>query len=311
MLVIESKFIKTTALESGFDICGIAAVHPLDDSRARFESWLSAGNGGGLAYLERNIDKRFSPSLLLEGAASIIVCGVNCKNDTTTSDTFISDTPKIAAYACTTDYHITIKRMLQSIAGKLEERYGPIRFRAFTDSAPLHEKRWAIEAGLGWQGRNSLLINPHYGTFLLLGELLVDRTVDTYDTPFEGDGCAACHQCMEACPNAAILPGRNIDTRRCISRLTIEKSASDDSSRDSETALHGWIFGCDACQLVCPWNRHTPLCTNPEFKQQFDPRSLTYDFWSRLGEEEFERLFASTPLSRCGLSNLKKNLPKP
>ena len=180
----------------------------------------SGGFDGGLGYLRRNVEKRFSPAELMPGARSVVVCGVSYKNDTSLGygDTAV---PKVASYARSGDYHVAVKEMLYETAARLGLKEDGTGFRAFTDTAPLLEKRLACEAGLGFIGRNTLLVSPRYGSFLLLGELVVDVPVDIYDRPYEGIGCGACRRCVEHCP-AGALTGEGLDARRCISRLTVE-----------------------------------------------------------------------------------------
>ncbi len=316
--------IKDIILGEGFDTCGITRVRPWSDHRAFYDSWLRRGLGGHLEYMRRNTDKRFDPALLMPGAKSIVVCGVSYKNDTSMGYGE-SLSPKIASYARAADYHDSIKSMLKAAAAKLEERHGAFRWRAFTDSAPVLEKRAAVEAGIGWIGRNTLLVSPRHGSFLLLGELFMDRAVDTYDTTYAGAGCGGCTRCVDACPNGALTP-EGLDTRRCIACITIEKGsrsgsgdtsgsapydatdatpdiASGDIPRPADT--HGWIFGCDECQSVCPYNISAPFHSDPRFSPLFDPREITSEDWLAMSPEQFERDFAATPLARAGLGRLK------
>lgn len=300
--------IKDIATQEGFDLCGIVPARPFTDQRAFYDGWLRRGFGDGLDYLGRNVDKRFDPSLLVPGAKSIVVCGVSYKNDT--GDGYgESRSPKIASFARAADYHSTIKAMLEAVASRLEQRCGTFHWRAFTDSAPVLEKRAAVEAGLGWRGRNTLLISPRYGSFVLLGELIIDREADVYDTLQAGAGCGNCMRCVDACPNGALTP-EGLDTRRCIARITIEKKAPHDpcdtAGETSRTVpTHGWIFGCDECQSVCPYNIAAPLFSDPRFTPMFDPRDLTAEDWLAMTPEEFRHRFAATPLSRAGLDKLK------
>jgi epoxyqueuosine reductase len=174
--------------------------------------------------------------------------------------------------------------------------------RAFVDSAPLLEKQYAVEAGLGWIGRQSLLITPEYGSYVLLGELVLCEEADRYDTPYTGIGCGECRRCMEACPTGAVVSEMTINTSRCISCHTIE--AEPQTSLD----LHGWIFGCDECQNICPYNRRATLHRNPSFDPLFDPRNISAEQWREMSEEDFSVRFGSTPLKRSGLERIKKNI---
>lgn len=294
----QSENIKQLAVRAGFDLCGIVPTHHLKSDEQRFLRWLEDRNHSSLGYLERNIDKRFNPALLMPGARSVVVCGVNYKN--LYSMGYPRGTKaKIASYALKRDYHTTIKEMLFKFASQLKELYPELRFRAFTDSAPLAEKSLAVEAGLGWIGRQSLLVTPKYGTFVHLAELVIDQECDQYDKPLEGVGCSECRACVRHCPAGAINPNRTIDARRCIACRTIE------SVEQSDEPLHGWIFGCEECQSCCPHNRNTPLTEHPDFKPIFSPEELPEERWLEMSEEEFSEILGSTPITRSGLERIK------
>lgn len=288
--------IKATASAVGFDICGVTKCKNFALDKAFLESWIESGFASDLDYLKRNTDKRADATLLVEGAKSVIVCGVNYKNPYSLGYA-AKATNKIASYALTTDYHTTIKGMLKQMCDELKRLCPTLSGRCFTDSAPVFEKRYAVEAGLGWIGRQSLLITPQYGSFVLLGVAIISEQCDSYDTPYTGVGCGNCRRCIDACPNCAIIE-RHIDTRRCISKATIE--------RDNDALpLHGWIFGCDECQSCCPYNHTSPLCCNDLFRPTFDPAAIE---WDKIGEAEFEIHFAKTPLARATLARLKRNM---
>lgn len=282
-------------------MCGICRAVDFDSDRAFFEQWLEDGCHGGLAYLERNVDKRFSPSTLVRGARSVVVCGVVYRNDTSLTPDGPLHSPRVASYARSVDYHVTIKEMLMTMAGMLGLKEAGVGFRAFTDTAPLAEKRLAREAGLGFIGRNTLLVSPRLGSFLLLGELVVCDDADSYDEPYAGPACGRCRRCIDACP-AGALTSHGLDARLCIARATIEPAYGD--SRPA-TDTCGWIFGCDCCQSVCPYNAAAPVYVNDRFRPLFDPRAIGTDEWLAMSEEEFGSRFASTPLSRSGLERIK------
>lgn len=288
--------IKTSASAVGFDICGVTKCKNFALDKAFLESWIESGFASDLDYLKRNTDKRADATLLVEGAKSVIVCGVNYKNLYSLGYT-AKATNKIASYALTTDYHTTIKSMLKQMCDELKRLCPTLSGRCFTDSAPVFEKRYAVEAGLGWIGRQSLLITPQYGSFVLLGVAIISEQCDSYDAPYTGVGCGNCRRCIDACPNSAIIE-RHIDTRRCISKATIE--------RDNDALpLHGWIFGCDECQSCCPYNAKAPLATNPLFAPTINP--LTID-WQKMSEAEFTLHFATSPLSRTTPQRIKENI---
>ena len=273
--------IKMLAHEVGFDLCGVAQCHNFEEDKSFLKEWIGQGYASSLDYLKRNIECRADANLLVEGAKSVIVCAVSYKNKI--SDGYPADhTAKVASYACTTDYHTTIKQMLFDLCKRLKEIDADFSARCFVDSAPIFEKRYAVEAGLGWVGRQSLLVTPEFGSFVLLGEIVMTAECNEYDKPLESVGCGECRRCVEACPNGAIKE-RHIDTSRCISCATIE-CRSDEEGCDT----HGWIFGCDECQTVCPYNRKAPYFRNPKFTPLFNPIERTPE------KEEFK----NTPMMR-------------
>ena len=302
--MITKNFIINRAKKVGFDLVGVVPAEDLVEQRKCFEEWLLAGNHSTLSYLERNIDKRFDVQLLVENSHSVIVCGVSYLSPYSRGydEGFGA---KIASYALNDDYHLTIKSMLAELAEELKREHSELKYRAFVDSAPVAEKSLAVRAGFGWIGRQSLVVNPKLGTMFHLGELVINDVVDEYDTPIEGVGCGSCRRCVEACPNQAILESRLVDTRRCISCRTIEREGCNDN-----ISLDGWIFGCDACQSVCPFNQHAPLHSNPKFDPRINPYELTAERWSAMTEEEFEAIASTTPMTRSGLQRIKGNLGK-
>ena len=302
--MITKNFIINRAKKVGFDLVGVVPAEALVEQRKCFEEWLLAGNHSTLSYLERNIDKRFDVQLLVENSHSVIVCGVSYLSPYSRGYDEGFGT-KIASYALNDDYHLTIKSMLAELAEELKREHSELKYRAFVDSAPVAEKSLAVRAGFGWIGRQSLVVNPKFGTMFHLGELVISDVVDEYDTPMEGVGCGSCRRCVEACPNQAILESRLVDTRRCISCRTIEREGCNDN-----ISLDGWIFGCDACQSVCPFNQHAPLHSNPKFDPRINPYELTAERWSAMTEEEFEATASTTPMTRSGLQRIKGNLGK-
>ncbi len=299
--MLDRSTLKKLAAEAGFDLCGVAPCRRLEENERRFRGWLEAGYQASLDYLERNADKRFDPRLLVEGARTAVVCAVSYKNPA--SEGYPAEhRAKIASYACTRDYHATIKEMLGRLFAALRRCYPALEGRAFVDTAPLAEKQLAVEAGLGWIGQQSLLVTPRYGTYVLLGELLLCDEAESYDAPYEGPGCGTCRRCVESCPTGAIVAPRMIDAGRCISCHTIEREPA------GKIDLDGWIFGCDACQSNCPHNRRAPRHANPAFDPQFDPVQMTPATWLAIEEDEFTRRFGGTPLARSGLRRMQENI---
>ena len=301
--MLNAQHIKELAREVGFDLCGVARCRNFEDDKRFLEGWIERGYASSLDYLKRNIDRRADAAALVEGAKSVIVCAVAYKNHI--SEGYPADhKAKVASYACTTDYHTTIKQMLFELCDRLKESAPSLSGRCFVDSAPIFEKRYAVEAGLGWIGRQSLLVTPEYGTFVLLGEIVINEECDSYDVPLVSVGCGECRRCVEACPNSAVKE-RHIDTSRCISCATIEREGEGEKA-----PLHGWVFGCDECQTVCPYNRKAPLATNHRFAPQYNPIELTSEWWLSLSKEGFLERFGGTPLERAGLERMQANIKK-
>ena len=297
---MDTRRIKQLAHEVGFDLCGITPAQHLKAGEERFQQWLNRGYGASLEYMHRNCDKRFDARLLVDGARSVVVCGVSYKNDAD-DEYYHHCRTKIASYARNRDYHKSVKKMLLQLLKKLQEHYPTLQGRAFVDSAPISEKLHAVEAGLGWVGGQSLLITPQFGSYIHLGLLVLCDDVDFYDKPYQGVGCGECHRCRDACPTGAIVGHGTIDTRRCISCHTIEAAPS------NEIDLNGWIFGCDECQRHCPYNKIAPPHSNEAFNPLFDPAEFGAEQWLAMSEEEFSATFAATPLKRSGLKRIQQN----
>lgn len=298
--MIAHLYIKRLAAGAGFDLCGIAPCRHLAENEALFRAWLARGRQSSLGYLERNVDKRFDARRLVEGARTAVVCAVSYKNRVGEGYPPGHRT-KVASYACAADYHATLRTMLGGMLDALRAAHPGLGGRAFVDTAPLAEKQLAVEAGLGWIGRQSLLVTPRFGSFVLLGELVLDAACDRYDEPLAGAGCGSCRRCVEACSTGAVCNDRAIDARRCISCHTIERTPA------AEIALDGWIFGCDACQSRCPYNLRAPLHLHPAFDPLFDPLSFPPERWLAMEEAEFRTSFGRTPLMRSGLRRLQAN----
>ena len=301
--MILSDHIKSAAQRLGFDLCGIARCQNFDVNERAYMRWLEAGYDSSLGYMRNHLDKRFDVRQLVEGAKTVVVCAVSYKSEISGGYTD-SDRCKIASYACNRDYHKTLKKMLLRLLSELQSHYPQLQGRAFVDSAPLLEKQYAVEAGLGWIGRQSLLVTPEFGSYVLLGELVLDMEADAYDAPYEGVGCGECRRCIEACPTTAIVAPMTINTAKCISCRTIE------TANDTNIDLHGWIFGCEECQNCCPYNSRAAMHRNDAFNPLFDPRNISAEQWLEMSEEEFSVRFGTTPLKRSGLERIKKNIKK-
>lgn len=299
--MLDYQHIKKLAADAGFDLCGLTPCGHLAPNEAWLRAWLGKGYQSSLTYMERNIEKRADPRRLVEGARTAVVCAVSYKNRVGEGYPPGHRT-KVASYACTADYHTTIKGMLNGMLETLKAADPGLGGRAFVDTAPLLEKQLAVEAGLGWIGRQSLLVTPRHGTYVLLGELLLTEQADAYDAPFEGSRCGRCRNCIESCPTEAIAAPKVIDTGRCISCHTIEREPA------AGIDLDGWIFGCDRCQSCCPHNQKAPMHANPAFDPVFDPLAMDAEAWMAMDEAEFEARMGATPLSRSGLARIRGNI---
>ena len=267
-----SKTIKKLAKKIGFSSCGISKARFLKEEEKNFEDWLSQGKQGTMSYLERNFDKRLNPKKLVPGAKSVISLTFNYFPPKKISNTnnFI-----ISKYAYGKDYHYIIKEKLNALFSKIKEKLGNVEGRVFVDSAPIHERAWAKISGLGWIGKNSLLINKNMGSYFFLAEIVCDLDLE-YDS-IVSDHCGTCSKCIDACPTNAITEAQVIDANRCISYLTIENK--DDIPKELSQSFNDYIFGCDICQDVCPWNRFSKPHNEKELlpKEELNKHSATLE----------------------------------
>lgn len=296
-----TQILKTIAQELGFSFCGISKAEFLKEERDHLEEWLKRGYQGKMSYLENHFDKRLDPSLLVPGAKSVVSLIYNYfpQKDLTAPDKL-----KIAKYAYGEDYHFVIKDKLKKFMERLSEEIGEIHGRAFVDSAPVMERAWAQKSGLGWIGKNSLLLNRSAGSFFFLAELILDIELD-YDGPIK-DYCGTCTACMDACPTDAIPAPYVVDGSKCISYFTIELK------EEIPTAVKGkfenWIFGCDICQDVCPWNRFASPHSEPRFDPSENLKAMKEADWEEITEEVFQKMFGKSALKRTGHKGLTRNI---
>jgi epoxyqueuosine reductase len=300
--------IKQKALEIGFDLVGITTADPLDAGQISvFKDWLDKGLAAQMNFFYKNFDKRINPSLLLDGAKSIIVAAINYKTPTITKNISLQyPSGKIASYAQYEDYHTFIKRNLRKLADYLSSVAGKNhKFKICVDSAPLAEKALAARAGLGFIGKNHLLINPQLGPQLLLGEIITTIEL-TPDNPIEPD-CRDCDKCIKNCPTGALRPDGLLDANKCISYLTIEHKSEIPATLASK--IGDRLFGCEECILACPYQKIAPLCRNKHFKFYPGPPKAGCDLSEilKMKQSEFDERFADSPLKRIGLERLKRN----
>ena len=297
-----TRFIKETALSLGFTHCGIAKAAPLDEDARRLEKWLHAGMHGSMQYLENHFDLRIDPSKLVPGAKSVITLTQNYF----TPKKQPADSPKISTYAYGTDYHFVIKEKLNKLLEAIQQKAGDIVGRGFVDSAPVLERTWAQKSGAGWIGKNGNLISKKDGSFFFIATLIVDLPL-VYDDPFAKDYCGSCTKCIDACPTDAILPDKTIAGNKCISYFTIElKDAIIPSEMKGK--FDNWMFGCDTCQDVCPWNRFSKQHAEPGFTPNTAIETFGLQEWNNLTKEGFKNVFKSSPLQRSKFEGITRNL---
>ena len=299
---VHTSIIKETSCLLGFDFCGIAAAQKLDEDARRLENWLANGMHGSMKYMENYFDLRIDPQKLVPGAKSVITLLINyfpLKNQT-------ADSPKISKYAYGKDYHNVIKDKLKIFLKTLHEKIGKVHGRGFVDSAPVLERSWAQKSGLGWIGKNGNLITKNNGSFYFIATLITDLELE-YDDPFVKDYCGTCTKCIDSCPTDAILPNKIIDGSKCISYFTIElKEMMVPSEMKGKFA--NWMFGCDTCQDVCPWNRFSKGTDEIEFSPLPETLNFTSNDWEELTEESFKIIFKDSPIRRAKFAGIKRNL---
>ena len=264
-----SQLIKRLAKQIGFSSCGISKARFLHEEEKNFEDWLNQGYQGTMSYLERNFDKRLDPTKLVPGAKSIISLTFNYFH---TKKIFDDNSFLISKYAYGKDYHIIIKDKLKELFSQMKKEVGDIEGRVFVDSAPIHERAWAKISGLGWIGKNSLLLNKKMGSYFFLAEIVCDLDLE-YDSTIS-DHCGTCTKCIDACPTDAITQAQVVDANRCISYLTIENK--NEIPKELSKSFNNYIFGCDICQDVCPWNKFSTSHNEKEFLPKEEPVSYTH-----------------------------------
>lgn len=297
-----TALVKETALRLGFDYCGISKAEKLEDDEKRLADFLNKGYNGKLAYLENWFDKRVDPTLLVPGAKSVVVLMLNYYP----AEKQRADAPQVAKYAYGKDYHLVIRNKLNEFFEILREQIGEINGRGFTDSAPVLEKSWANKSGLGWVGKNGLLITKQSGSFFNLATLITDLELIP-DNPFVKDYCGTCTRCIDACPTEAILPNKVVNGSKCISYFTIE--LKDEFIPDEmKGAFENRMFGCDICQDVCPWNRFSTPTKEAEYQPIWEILNYSEKDWDELSEDKFREVFRYSPLKRAKFKGIKRNL---
>nr|WP_199075365.1 tRNA epoxyqueuosine(34) reductase QueG [Pedobacter sp. ASV19] len=297
-----SKVIKEEALRLGFMQCGISRAGFLEEEAPRLEKWLNQNHHGKMAYMENHFDKRLDPRLLVEGAKSVISLTLNYFPQQNQTD---PDAPKISKYAFGNDYHEVIKEKLFQLLEFIREQIGEVSGRAFVDSAPVLDRAWAKKSGIGWVGKNSNIISKKSGSFFFLAELIIDLELEE-DIPFSTDHCGTCTKCIDACPTEAILSPYIIDAKKCISYLTIE--LKDEIPAHFSDKMDNWMFGCDVCQDVCPWNRFSVPHSEPQFQPKENLLQMKKEDWLDLTEDVFKTIFKNSAVKRTKFKGLTRNI---
>jgi len=293
--------IKSSAYELDFSFCGVSKADYLKDEAVKLKNWLDKKKHGQMTYMQNNFEKRLNPGLLVENAKSIISVLLNYypKTKLTTENNY-----KIAKYAYGKDYHFVLKNKLHKLISIIENNTGKRNCRAFVDSAPVMEKTWAQKSGLGWIGKNTCLINKNIGSFFFIGQIIIDFELN-YDKPGI-NYCGDCTKCIDACPTGAITKPFEIDANKCISYLTIEyKNKLPDELKNK---FNDWVFGCDICQDVCPWNRFAKPHNEPAFYPNKGLQKMGKTDWENLDKENFKKIFSDSAVKRIKFEGLKRNI---
>ncbi len=296
-----SQLIKQKAEKFGFQSCGISKAEFLEEEAPRLEAWLNKGYHGEMKYMENHFDKRLNPTLLVDGAKSVISLSYNYFPKVKIDEI---NNFKISKYAYGEDYHEVIKDILKEMVAELQEEIGEFGFRVFVDSAPVLEKAWARKSGLGWVGKNANLITKKHGSFYFLAEIICDLELE-YDLAVT-DHCGSCRACIDACPTQAIVSDRIVDGSKCISYATIElKNEIPDYFNGK---MDDWMFGCDVCQDVCPWNRFSAPTLQEKFAPNFQKLNFRKNEWKELTQELFSEIFKKSAVKRTKFSGLMRNI---
>ncbi|WP_371863332.1 tRNA epoxyqueuosine(34) reductase QueG [Patiriisocius marinistellae] len=295
-----TALIKAEATRLGFLSCGISKAEFLEEEAPRLEAWLNKNMHGEMGYMENHFDKRLDPTKLVEGSKSVISLLLNYYP----SQFQNQDSYKISKYAYGTDYHFVIKDKLKQLLHFIEENIGKVHGRAFVDSAPVLDKAWAAKSGLGWIGKHSNLLSKQTGSFYFIAELIVDLDLE-YDAPVT-DHCGSCTACIDACPTQAIVEPYKVDGSKCISYFTIELKKEIPTA--FKNTFDEWMFGCDICQDVCPWNRFSKSHNEPLFDPNPQLLSMDKKDWEEITKEVFNNIFKKSPVKRTKFTGLKRNI---
>jgi len=296
-----SDIIKTEAKRLGFLSCGISKAEFLETEAPRLETWLNKNMYGQMQYMENHFDKRVDPTKLVDDSKSVISLLLNYFPSEIQKD---ESAPKISKYAYGTDYHFVIKDKLKSLLHFIQDEIGDVHGRAFVDSAPVLDKAWAAKSGLGWIGKHSNLLTQQVGSFYFIAELIIDLDLE-YDT-ITSDHCGTCTACIDACPTQAITEPYVVDGSKCISYFTIE--LKENIPNDFKGQFDDWMFGCDICQDVCPWNKFSKAHSEPLFNPHPELLEMTKKDWQEITEDTFKKVFQKSAVKRTKYSGLTRNI---
>ena len=295
-----TQLIKTEAKRLGFLSCGISKAQFLEEEAPRLEKWLNKNMHGQMSYMQNHFDKRLDPTKLVEDSKSVVSLLLNYYPEQTQTE----GSYKLSKYAYGTDYHFVIKDKLKQLLAFINEEIGEVYGRAFVDSAPVLDKAWAAKSGLGWIGKHSNLLSQKTGSFYFIAELIIDLELD-YDNPTT-DHCGTCTACIDACPTQAIVEPYVVDGSKCISYFTIE--LKDELPSNMKDKFDDWMFGCDVCQDVCPWNRFSKPHNEPLFNPHPELLSMTKNDWQDITKDVFNKLFKKSAVKRTKFSGLQRNI---
>ncbi len=296
-----AQLIRDAALRLGFQAVGFSKAERLDEEAQRLEEWLNRGYHGEMSYMERHFEKRVDPRLLVPGTKSVVTLLYNYYTPIKQTD---ESAPKISQYAYSEDYHYVIKRKLKELSQEIRNEIGDVHGRVFVDSAPVMERSWAERAGLGWIGKHSLILNRERGSFAFIAVMMLDIEIEP--TQPTHDYCGTCTRCIDACPTDAIVGDKLVDGSKCISYFTIE--LKDQIPTEVKGQFENWMFGCDICQDVCPWNRFAQPHNEPAFEPKQQLLDMTRQDWIDLTEDVFTDIFDRSPVQRTGYEGLKRNI---
>lgn len=299
-----TQLIRNHALELGFDACGFAKAGRLEDEERRLEQWLKEDRQGTMDWMNQNFDKRVDPTLLVPGSKTVVSLIASYHHPSHLNMIGVKDEPLIAKYAQGRDYHKVLKKKLKELFHFTGDLLGGVEGRFFVDSAPVLDKAWAVKAGLGWVGKNSNILNKNFGSWFFIAEMIIDAELE-YDTPTT-DHCGTCTRCIDACPTDAIYEPYRVDASKCISYLTIEHKGEID--QQYHTNMENWIFGCDICQDVCPWNSKAKLTQLADLHPRKRVTEKELEDLRQLDEEGFNKLFEGSPVRRTKYEGFTRNL---